>query len=1083
MDYAGRVTVRNCKLAGFSTNVYVNRGGWNNFTSNEFNDARGSGIYTYQSSNNQFAGCNSSGNAGSGLYLDYQSSSNSFSGGQLNWNGDHGAYIRRWSNSNTIEGSEIANNADHGVHAYSYYDGNHYTLSGEVVSGNAIVNNSHGVFVYVDHGDNCANTNFQVIGNNVSSNRNNGLYFYNAYNRGDSHLVSGNTVFSNGQDGISLVNSVSNTVEDNDACMSGYRDVYCNNAQTGGTGNTCTELSCTGVLCPSSCAATPEPTPVVISACPYTISSPGMYVLDSDFGSSGTCITVTTGGSQATLDCQGHTITGPGSGTNYGIYLNAAGRVAVMNCKVTRFNTNVYVNQGGWNNFSSCELNAATGSGIYTYQSSNNQFSGCNSSGNAGCGLYFDYQSSSNSFSGGQLNWNGDHGAYIRRWSNSNTIEGSEIANNADHGVHAYSYYDGNHYTLSGEVVSGNAIVNNSHGVFVYVDHGDNCANTNFQVIGNNVSSNRNNGLYFYNAYNRGDSHLVSGNTVFSNGQDGISLVNSVSNTVEDNDACMSGYRDVYCNNAQTGGTGNTCTELSCTGVLCPSSCAATPEPTPVVISSCPYTISSPGMYVLDSDFGSSGTCITVTTGGSQATLDCQGHTITGPTSGTNYGIYLNYAGRVTVRNCKLTRFSTNVYVNRGGWNNFTGNDFYGATSTGIYLVESSNNQFSGCNSSSNSGTGLYFDYYSSSNSFTGGELNWNADHGAYFRRWSNSNTLSGNDIMNNQDYGVYAYSHYDGNHYTLSGEVISGNTVANNSHGIFLYVDHGDYCANTNFQITGNNISANRNNGLYLYNAYSRTDSHVITSNTLQLNGQNGFYAYNSAGNTVTESVMCENGHRDVYCSSAQTGGSLNTCQEISCTGVVCPSSCSPTPVPTPIEIGVCPYTIDSQGYYVLNADQPSGGSCITVNTGGSYSTIDCQGHSITGPSSGTNYGIQLVSGGHVTVKNCTVSGFQQGIYVNGAHWNNITGNTLTSNTQNGLYLGSASYNQIEGNNVVSNTQNGIYVTGSSYNNITANTACGNGASYKDITCTTAQSGSADNACESARVSCSGAACSSGCS
>ncbi len=91
-----------------------------------------------------------------------------------------------------------------------------------------------------------------------------------------------------------------------------------------------------GATAPAEAAS---PTP--ISACPYTITAPGNYVVTRNLTATGTCIKFAAPVDNVALDLQGHGITG--NGTGYGIVClqNPSGgrcnRVVIANGAVTRF--------------------------------------------------------------------------------------------------------------------------------------------------------------------------------------------------------------------------------------------------------------------------------------------------------------------------------------------------------------------------------------------------------------------------------------------------------------------------------------------------------------------------------------------------------------------------------------------------------------------------------------------------------------------------------------------------------------------------------------------------------------------------
>jgi hypothetical protein len=86
-------------------------------------------------------------------------------------------------------------------------------------------------------------------------------------------------------------------------------------------------------------------TTTAISQCPYTISNAGNYILARDLQSAGTCILIAADG--VSIDLQGHTITG--NGTGYGI---TDGGVSVQGILVTAgtvqaFETGIAFDGGG----------------------------------------------------------------------------------------------------------------------------------------------------------------------------------------------------------------------------------------------------------------------------------------------------------------------------------------------------------------------------------------------------------------------------------------------------------------------------------------------------------------------------------------------------------------------------------------------------------------------------------------------------------------------------------------------------------------------------------------------------------------
>jgi len=101
---------------------------------------------------------------------------------------------------------------------------------------------------------------------------------------------------------------------------------------------------------------------------------------------------------------------------------------------------------------------------------------------------------------------------------------------------------------------------------------------------------------------------------------------------------------------------------------------------------------------------------------------------------------------------------------------------------------------------------------------------------------------------------------------------------------------------------------------------------------------------------------------------------------------------------------------------------------------------TLDCAGHQLTGPGFA---GIDLSGRTGVTVKNCRVSGFQFGLFLESASLNTLANNFAEANGE-GIFLHGSASNRISGNTAAGNV-GGIHLVGSSENTIADNTAVGN--------------------------------------
>ena len=121
--------------------------------------------------------------------------------------------------------------------------------------------------------------------------------------------------------------------------------------------------------------------------------------------------------------------------------------------------------------------------------------------------------------------------------------------------------------------------------------------------------------------------------------------------------------------------------------------------------------------------------------------------------------------------------------------------------------------------------------------------------------------------------------------------------------------------------------------------------------------------------------------------------------------------------------------------------------GSCsdIGLRISNNNITLDCAGHTISG--NNTPFSAGIVSSGFngITIKNCNVTGFFQGIYIDFGSNVNLTDNTLNGNTI-GIFVQRTPGSIITGNIADGNSQDGVFMGfQASGNTLTGNTANNN--------------------------------------
>jgi len=155
------------------------------------------------------------------------------------------------------------------------------------------------------------------------------------------------------------------------------------------------------------------------------------------------------------------------------------------------------------------------------------------------------------------------------------------------------------------------------------------------------------------------------------------------------------------------------------------------------------------------------------------------------------------------------------------------------------------------------------------------------------------------------------------------------------------------------------------------------------------------------------------------------------------------------------PIVIDKCPYTITSSGNYILENDvihsNPENNDTLQACVeafGASRFTLDCQGNSIIGQGpnvdSGSGLGIYVQNSNGITIKNCEVTKFGQGITLDSTD-NSLLDNNVVRVTSTGITLWMGSDNNRLTNNKVLFNDDGVDIMESTRNILTGNVADSN--------------------------------------
>lgn len=235
-------------------------------------------------------------------------------------------------------------------------------------------------------------------------------------------------------------------------------------------------------------------------------------------------------------------------------------------------------------------------------------------------------------------------------------------------------------------------------------------------------------------------------------------------------------------------------------------------------ISSCGFTTSSSGTYLVTQDLTQTGATMCISINASNVTLDCQGYRLQG--DGTGTGIY-GWGSNFVIKNCDIYSFSTGIrYGNASGsggvieYNKVVDSDSYG-----IYLA-SAQNALVRWNKGDDNGNALYL---LNSN---GNQIYENTFHRSVHQAMQCENGI-GNDFIQNQvnsneNWGIYLSNCDDGE--------VGYNTANINGNGLHVLATS-----------TGNEVYNNvfnRNDGYGINDADGSDTTNTYEGNVCKNNG-----------------------------------------------------------------------------------------------------------------------------------------------------------------------------------------------------------------------------------------------------
>ena len=203
--------------------------------------------------------------------------------------------------------------------------------------------------------------------------------------------------------------------------------------------------------------------PISQADIPKTINTPGSYYLTGDVNSAGTAITIIV--DDVTIDLAGFALVGPGSGTNYGIYMNARSNVEIRNGTVRNFGYGIYENSSNGRGHRVIDVRAIYNGSVGIYLSgagSGHLVKGCTASNNgtSATNVYGIYAGSGCTVTGNTAHNNGTSATnlvYGISAASGSTVTGNTVYRNGESAIGTVCGI----YAGSGSTVTGNTACNN----------------------------------------------------------------------------------------------------------------------------------------------------------------------------------------------------------------------------------------------------------------------------------------------------------------------------------------------------------------------------------------------------------------------------------------------------------------------------------------------------------------------------------------------------------------------------------------------------------------------------------------------
>jgi len=673
---------------------------------------------------------------------------------------------------------------------------------------------------------------------------------------------------------------------------------------------------------------------------------------------------------------------------NYGIFIGSSSNNILINNTANNNDYGISTSVSNNNTFINNIANNNSNYGISIAKSNNNTFIN-NIANNNSHGIDIKLQSKNNILINNTANNNSDYGIIIS--SSQNNILTNNTANNNNYGIFISlssnnilinNTANNNNYGISTPYSNNNTFINNIvynniRGFYIYLQSKDN-------TLINNTANNNSYGIFI--GFSSNNSVLIN-NTINNNSNYGIYIESSSNNTIENNIINNSNYYGIWINSSSNNNT--------------------------ISNNRIENTLSNNSIYIKNSN-------------------DCK----------INSNIIFNSSlNGIKVENSSGIKIFENNISNISEWG-ISLNISYNSSIENNTLFENQN--------------GILFEY--SNGNITNNNI---TNHKEGLRLHLSAGLIKSNIISNNERGLLINQS---------SDCQTEANTIYNNNIGLQLFDATSIKLSNDNLKnnsidfISENstyiepiNISFNNNLSTIIFRGNLSIDS--IESITDIPEGKAPFknflnitnlsqdawlainYSYNS--DEIIQKRVIEKTLKMYKNTSEGWTDSFGDINDIDLTAKVIYANISSmggifSVFGNSSEIKNCKNITEPETFYLASdlSGNQSYGVCIEIKT--DNVTLDCNNHILLGENQASTKGIKISNFKNITLKNCNISNYEVGLFIDNSNLSNIQNCSFNSNSYGILLSNSAKNNSFNETKFASNSISGIYLNGSDSNNFT---------------------------------------------